>query len=126
MKRKNPILKECQFCGDDFTSWRADANVCSGKCRAALNRHYKKIKKMAKDIFGMLDEINQHAEKRGGILPSGIYQDLKRSHEAIEYVMKNHAYQIDLFAGQDSDWRRDNPLSGEPIMSLSLSSASHE
>lgn len=123
MRGKVQRLKKCENCGESFKAWRMDAYACSDKCRAAANRNRKKIKKLASDIFGMLDTINQHAEKRGGVLPDGIYRDLKRSHEAIEYVMKNHAYQMDLFAGEDSDWRRDNPL---PIKHPSNISASGE
>jgi predicted nucleic acid-binding Zn ribbon protein len=97
MKRKNAIIKKCQNCGDEFSAMRFDAYVCSDKCRAAANRHQKKIRKMAKDIFGMLDQINQQSEKHGGWLHTEVYKDLKRSHEAIEYMLENHARQLDLF-----------------------------
>lgn len=113
MRGKVQRIKKCENCGNEFRVWRVDGSTCSDKCRAANNRNRKRIKKLATDIFGMLEEINQAAEKRGGTLPDGIYQDLKRSHEAIEYLLQNHAYQMDLFAGDDSDWRRDNP---QPIM----------
>jgi len=56
--------KTCAWCGREFTAGRCDAQYCGAKCRSAVYRERKKVRKLANETLALLAEVEFCARDR--------------------------------------------------------------